>query len=100
MEIFRAAVEICEIAAASSGNKYFLARAIGPLEDRNAPSAFSGFNRAHQSGGSRAQNYGVEFVDFFLVHHDLELRKYNCRTNDYYTLRPPLRRDRPSGESD
>src|SRR5580692_7438767 len=37
IEMFRPAMEVREIAAASAGDKYFFARAIGALQDRDAP---------------------------------------------------------------
>ena len=63
IEVFRPAMEICEIAAASAGDKYFFARAIGALQDRDAPAAFACLDRAHQAGGSCAQNDRIEFVN-------------------------------------
>ena len=61
-EILRAAIQVCEIAAASAGDENFLAGAIGPLQDRDAPAALAGLDRAHQSRSAGAQNQGIEFV--------------------------------------
>jgi hypothetical protein len=54
-------MNICEIAAASAGNQNFLADAIGMLEHRDAPPAFSGLYRAKQSRRAAAQNQSVKF---------------------------------------
>ena len=67
IEIFRPAMEVREIAAASAGDQDFLAGAIGTFQDGDAPAAFARLDRAHQPGGSGAQNYRIEFVD-----HDRE----------------------------
>jgi hypothetical protein len=61
--MFRPAMDVCEIAAASAGNQDFFARAIGAFQDHDAPAAFARLDRAHQPGGSRTQNDRVEFMD-------------------------------------
>src|ERR1700742_3902408 len=48
-EVFRAAVDIGEIAAAAAGDENFLSRPLGKIEDGDAPSSFACFNGAHQS---------------------------------------------------
>jgi hypothetical protein len=63
VEIFRPAMKVREIAAASAGDQYLFARAIRAVQDRDAPAAFARLNRAHQPSGPRAQNYRIEFVD-------------------------------------
>ena len=63
IEIFRPAMKVGEIAAASAGDEDLFADAIGAFQDRHAPAAFAGLDRAHQPGGSRAQNDRIEFVD-------------------------------------
>ena len=60
-------MQVREIAAASAGDQDLLARAIGPFQDRDAPAALARLDRAHQPGGSGAQNYRIKFVD-----HDRE----------------------------
>src|ERR1700674_818296 len=52
-----------EIAAASARDQDLLAHAIGAFQDNDVPTAFAGLDRAHQSRGSGAQNYSIEFVD-------------------------------------
>jgi hypothetical protein len=81
MEAFRRAMEVCEIAAASAGDKDLLARAIGPFQDCDAPAAFAGLDSAHQAGGSGAQNYGIKFVD-----HEREVCRAKPAANDYYMI--------------
>jgi len=67
IEVFRPAIQVREIAAAPAGDEDFLARAIGAFQDGDAPAAFARLDRAHQPGGSGAQNYRIKFVD-----HDRE----------------------------
>src|ERR1700688_2077575 len=71
-------MEVCEIAAASAGDKDLLARAIGSFQDCDAPAAFGRFDRAQQPRGSGAQNYRIKFVD-----HDREAYTAKAAANDY-----------------
>ena len=71
-------MEVREIAAASTGNEYLFACAIGAFQDGDAPSAFAGLDRAHHPGGARAQNYRIEFVD-----HDREVSTAGTAASDY-----------------
>jgi len=45
-EIFRAAMDICEIATAAAGDQDFLPDTIGAFEDGDAPSSLAGFGCA------------------------------------------------------
>jgi hypothetical protein len=67
IEVFRPAIEVGEIAAASAGDKNFFASAIGAFQDHDAPAAFAGLDGAHQPRGSGAQYYRIEFVE-----HEME----------------------------
>ena len=80
IEVFRPAMEVGEIAAASAGDEDLFTRAIGPFQDGDAAAAFARLDRAHQPGGSGAQNYRIKFVD-----HDREasIAKPGAE-NDYY----------------
>jgi hypothetical protein len=64
-KIFRAAMKISEIAAASAGDEDFLADARGALEYRDAAAALAGFNGAQQAGGSGTENQGIVVVVHF-----------------------------------
>lgn len=61
-EILRAAVDICEIAAAAAGDEDFLADAIGTLKDSDTASALAGFGCAEKSCGAGAEDESVKFV--------------------------------------
>jgi hypothetical protein len=89
IEIFRPAMQVREVAAASAGDQDFFARATGAFEDRDAPAALAGLDRAHQSGRSRAQNYRIEFVD-----HNWIVCKARAAANDYGILSLSLDRSR------
>ena len=60
-------MEIGEITAPSARNKNLLAQAIGVLENRNAPPAFAGLNRAHQARCAAAENECVESMSHVRV---------------------------------
>ena len=59
-ELFRPAVEIGEIAAASTGNEDFFADFFGAFQKEHAAAAFSGFDRAKKTGGTGTENNDVE----------------------------------------
>ncbi len=46
-KVFRAGVEVSEIAASAAGDQDLLADPIGAFEHQDAASALAGFNRAH-----------------------------------------------------
>jgi hypothetical protein len=75
-------MEVCEIATASSGDKYLFASAIGAFQDCDAPAAFARFDRAHQASRPGAQNYRIEFVD----HDREEALSANSAATDYCIL--------------
>src|ERR1700674_3823027 len=85
IEMFRPAMEVGEIAAASAGDKDFLPRAIGAFQDRDSPATFAGLDGAHQPRGSGAQNYRIEFVD-----HDRQACTAKPLPNDYCIPCPGL----------
>jgi hypothetical protein len=58
-EIFRASVQVGEIAPAAAGDQNFLADVIRVFEDQDASSAFAGFDGTHQAGCTGSQNDGV-----------------------------------------
>ena len=62
IEVFRPAMEVCEIAAASAGDQNLPADAICALQDDGAAPAFSRFDCAQESSGSSAQDYHIIFV--------------------------------------
>src|SRR5271169_5266601 len=78
IEVFRPAMEVGEIAAASAGDKNLFANAVGALQDGDAAAALARFDRAHQPSGSGAQNYGIEFVD-----HDRQTSAGKPAGDDY-----------------
>ena len=51
-KIFGCAVDIGEIAAASTGNEDFFANAIRVLEDGDAAPTFAGFDGTEETGGA------------------------------------------------
>ena len=59
-KILRLAINVGEVAAASTGDEDLLARAISVLEDGNTASALARFDGAHQSGGAGTKNDCVE----------------------------------------
>ena len=61
-EVFRAAVDIGEIAAAPARDQDLLANTVGVLQHRDAAAALAGLNRAHQSGGAGAKDENVKLV--------------------------------------
>lgn len=61
-EIFRAAVDVREVATSAAGDENLLADAVGPLKEGDPASAFAGFRRAEESRGAGAENYCVKFV--------------------------------------
>ena len=62
-EIFGLAMDICEIAAASTGDQDFPADALRMLQHRDTASALAGLNRAEESRGAAAENQSVKFVN-------------------------------------
>ncbi len=61
-EIFRAAVDVGEVAAASAGDEDLLAGARGALKNGYAAAAAAGFDGAHESGGACSEDKGVEVI--------------------------------------
>jgi hypothetical protein len=55
-EIVGARVEVGEVAAASAGDEDLFADAVGVVEDEGASAASAGFDGAHESGGSGAED--------------------------------------------
>jgi hypothetical protein len=55
-EIFRLAMKVGEITAASTGDEDFLADAIRALQHGHAPPAFAGLDGAKQASGSGAKD--------------------------------------------
>jgi hypothetical protein len=62
-EVFRPAMEIREIAAASAGDQDFLTDFICAFDHGDAASAFAGLDGAKQSGGSGAKDQSVKFMN-------------------------------------
>ena len=62
-EIFRLAMNIGEVAAATTGNEYLLTDALSALQHRDPASALAGFDGAHQAGRACAQNNHIEILD-------------------------------------
>ena len=60
----RSDVQIGEVAASATGNKDFLSRPIGVIEQQHAPSPPARGDGAHQPGGAGAENDDVE-----IFHH-------------------------------
>ena len=59
-KVFRAGVEIGEVAAASSGDKDFLSGFIGVIEQKHPPVAAAGLDSAEESGGACSEDDDVE----------------------------------------
>ena len=59
-EVFRRAMKIREIAAASAGNEDFFADFFGAFKDDDAASAFADFDSAEEPGGATTEDYRVE----------------------------------------
>ena len=59
-EVFRCGVEIREIAATAARDSDLFADGLVVFEKGNPPSAFPGFDGAHQAGGSSANDDNVE----------------------------------------
>ena len=60
-EVFGAAVDVGEVAAASAGDEDFLAGAFGVVEEEDAAAAAAGFDGAHEAGGAGAEDEDVDF---------------------------------------
>ena len=58
-EVFRAGVEVGEVAAASAGDEDLLAGAVGVVEEEDAAAAAAGFDGGHQAGGSGSEDEDV-----------------------------------------
>ena len=58
-EVFRAGVEVGEVAAASAGDEDLLAGLVGVVEDEGAASAVGGVHGAEEAGGSGAEDQDV-----------------------------------------
>ena len=68
-EILRLAIEIREITASAARNQDFLSGSFGVLQDRDAPAAFAGLDRAQQSRGACPDDQHVKrFVRRFRSH--------------------------------
>jgi hypothetical protein len=76
-KIFRPAMKVGEIAAATAGDQDFLADAIGVLQYGDASAAFAGLDGAEQAGGAGAKNQGVKSVN--QVRDSSELRNIVAR---------------------
>jgi hypothetical protein len=61
-EVFRSAVDVGEVTAASAGDEDLLARPLGTLKHGHAPPALAGFHRAHQAGSARAEDDSIKIV--------------------------------------
>ena len=72
-EIFRAAMDICEIATAAAGDQDFLPDTIGAFEDGDAAAAFAGFGGAEESCGTSAENQYIKLT------HPMNLPLYENR---------------------
>jgi len=70
-EIFRAAVDVGEVAAASAGDEDLLAGARGAFEDGDAVSTAASFDGAHETGGTCSENEGVELAVWRLIHSEI-----------------------------
>ena len=49
-------MNVREVAAAAAGDEYFLADAVGTLEDGDAAPAFAGFGRTEEPSSASAEN--------------------------------------------
>ena len=61
-EVFGLTVEIGEITASAAGDENFFARLVSTFEDSDSAAAFAGLDGAEESGGSRAEDDGIEVV--------------------------------------
>jgi hypothetical protein len=59
-KIFRGGVKVGEITAASAGDEYFLADAVGVFDDGDAAATFTGFGSTEKAGGAGAEDEDVE----------------------------------------
>ena len=61
-EIFRAAVDVGEIAPAASGDEDLLADALCVIQQDDPAAAAACFDCAHHSGGTGAQDYDINLL--------------------------------------
>jgi hypothetical protein len=54
-------VEVGEVAAASAGDEYFLAGAVGVVEDEGAAVSAASFDGGHEAGGTGSEDEDVDF---------------------------------------
>ena len=59
-KVFRLAIKIREIAAASARDEDFFANFVGAFQNDDAAAAFAGFDSAEEAGGPAPQNHHVE----------------------------------------
>ena|SRR5438067_1901349 len=62
-EVFRRAMNIGEVAAASSGDENFLSEPIGMIQHGDATSALAGFDGTHKPCRATAENECVEMMN-------------------------------------
>lgn len=53
-------MQVGEVAAAASGNQYFLANSFGSFQDSYPASPFAGLESTHESGSAPTQNDCIE----------------------------------------
>jgi hypothetical protein len=78
-EVLGSAMDVGEIAAASTGDENFLADAIGTLQNGDTPPAFPGFNGAKQASRPGAKNQSVKPVVQGRISSDAESRSRGFR---------------------
>jgi hypothetical protein len=66
-EVFWSAVDVGEVAAASSGDKDFFTDALCVVEKNDTSSAPSRLDRAHHTGCASSQNYDINLLHTFPV---------------------------------
>jgi len=59
-EVFDAAVEVGEVAAAATGDQNFLSQSVGMFEHGDAAGALAGFDGAHQSSRATSEDDCIE----------------------------------------
>jgi hypothetical protein len=78
-KVFGPAMDVGEIAAASTGDENLLADAIGTLQNGDTPPAFPGFYGAKQASRPSAKNQSVKPVDQGKISSEAESRSRGFR---------------------
>ncbi len=83
-EVFRAGVEVGEVATASPGDEDLLAGTVGVLEDESAATAAAGLDGAHKARGAGTEDEDVDFSHrVSIVSEEVDVATKVCAYDSY-----------------